>query len=97
MIKEDYPLGINEADRHFHESLIEASTSKRLAAVYGRALLPIVGRGIVDPAKWLAEARRTLNDHRLILSAILKGDVVGAQRLLHTHLTERCLIPLRGG
>jgi DNA-binding GntR family transcriptional regulator len=97
LVREDYLLGVAEADRRYHEALIEASGSRRLAMLYHRAPLPIIVPSIVSGQQWAATVQRTLEEHRAILTSMMEGEVETAQRLLHTHLVERHLIPLYAG
>ncbi len=94
LVREDYLLGVAEADRRFHEALIEASGNRRLAMLYMRAPLPIIHPEIVSGPQWSARVEQTLQEHHAILEAILAGEVAKAQELLRTHLKERSHIPL---
>ena len=89
-----YSLGVIEADRRFHEALIDAAGSKRLSTLYQRAPLPLVHRQIQDPAAWREICADTLSDHRKIVAAIARSDRNQACLLLRKHLTKRSLIPI---
>ncbi len=96
LLREGYLLGVAEADRRFHEALIEAAANRRLTMLYLRAPLPIVYPRMFSHEQWLARAARdTLHEHQAILSAVLASDVAEAQRLLRTHLLERFTLTLR--
>jgi DNA-binding GntR family transcriptional regulator len=96
LLREGYLLGVAEADRRFHEALIDAAGNRRLALLYHRAPLPIIYPRMFSQQQWLARAARdTLNEHCAILETILKGDVLRAQNLLRSHLTERYMTTLR--
>lgn len=97
LLKEDYVLGVAEADRRFHVELVEIAGNRRLTMLYHRAPLPIIFPEVVNGPQWLERANLTLREHRDILDAILSGDPSGAQELLRTHLGERSVMPLRGG
>lgn len=94
LLEEAYYLGVAEADRRYHEALIHAAGNKRLTMLYERAPLPMIPPEIVSGAEWIAVVRRTLEEHRAILDALLAGNKAGAQECLRTHLSERSLIPL---
>ena len=94
LVREDYNLGVAEADRRFHETLVDAARNKRLSALYARAPLPIIHPIVVSGAQWAETVRRTLEEHRLILATILSGDVDEAKQSLRIHLVDRHLIPL---
>jgi len=61
LVKEDYYLGVAEADRRYHEALIEAAGNKRLVMLYLRAPLPIIHPEIVSGREWAARVSRTLD------------------------------------
>ncbi len=95
MIKNNYPLGVSEADRRFHEDLIDMTGNKRLKAIYQRAPLPMVHDEIAHSQFWEEECRITLEEHRRIYQAILDNQPVQAIKILRHHLSERYLLPLR--
>jgi len=97
LVREDYVLGVAEADRRFHEALIDAAGNRRLSMLYQRAPLPIIHPEIISGDKWEARVRQTHEEHRAILEATIDGDVDEAKRLLRTHLNERAFIPLYAG
>lgn len=97
LVREDYVLGVAEADRRFHEALIDAAGNRRLSMLYQRAPLPIIHPEIISGAKWAARVQKTVEEHRGILDAILAGDVSAAKDQLRIHLNERAFIPLYAG
>ena len=94
LVREEYHLGVAEADRRFHESLVQSAGNKRLSALYSRAPLPIIHPIVVSGKQWAETVQRTLDEHRAILSEILAGDVDSARKRLEVHLLDRHLIPL---
>lgn len=97
LVKEDYLLGVAEADRRYHEALIEAARNRRLAILYQRAPLPIIHPVLISTSQWTARVEQTLEEHRAMIGAILEGDVSRAMDVLRTHLNERAFIPLYAG
>lgn len=97
LVKEEYMLGVAEADRRYHEALIDAAGNKRLMTLYQRAPLPILHPEVISGHSWEVRVQKTLNEHRSILDAILKGSVEEAKTQLRTHLHERATIPLHAG
>ena len=87
LVDRDYHLSVVEADRRFHEALIQATGNKRLAIAYGHAPLPILHPDILAGEQWSARVRRTHKEHVLILKAILEGETDRAKEVLYTHLT----------
>ena len=97
LIHEDYLLGVTEADRRFHEALVEVAGNQRLIRLYQRAPLPIIHPVLLAGEQWIARLTQTLQEHRMLVDAILAGDVAQGQSLLRTHLNERAFIPLHAG
>lgn len=91
----DYSLGVMEADRRFHEALIDAAGMRRLSSLYHRAPLPLINRRTEDPRGWEDACSRTLGEHRAILKALQGGERDEAKSLLRTHLLHRPQLPIR--
>jgi DNA-binding GntR family transcriptional regulator len=89
-----YFLGVLEADRRFHESLVEAAGMRRLSALYHRAPLPLIHRDTEDRPVWNEACQRTLAEHRQILGFLTKRDADGAKRVLRQHLNKRPMLPI---
>lgn len=88
-LKKGYHLGVLEADRRFHERLVEAAGNRRLTALYRRAPLPLIrSDDAAGSEQWNQTAQRTLRDHREILKALAAGRAAEAMRLLATHLHD---------
>lgn len=94
LVREDYYLGVAEADRHYHEALVSAAGNSRLVMLYQRAPLPIIPPEVVSGREWTARVQLTLREHRAILAALLDGDPEQALLHLREHLRERFLLPL---
>ncbi len=93
LVSEGYLLSVVEADRRYHEALVAAAGNYRLTSVYRRAPAPIVLPEILTGPVWEATMRRTVEDHRAILSALCDGDAELAKNLLRIHVVERCPMP----
>jgi DNA-binding GntR family transcriptional regulator len=89
LAEQGYVLGVDEADRQFHEALIDAAGNYRLSQVYQRAPLPIGLSEITDHDEWEKSLQQTLEEHRGVLAALLEGNVGEAKRLLRVHLFVR--------
>ena len=89
-----YYLGTLEADRRFHESLVESAGMRRLSALYHRAPLPLIHGETEDRGVWREACERTLTEHRQILASLTKRDADGAKRVLRQHLNQRPTLPL---
>src|SRR4051794_24033564 len=61
-----YSLGAMEADRRFHEELIDLAGSKRLSVLYHRAPLPLIHNDTQDETEWRKATERTLKEHQQI-------------------------------
>lgn len=90
----DYSLGVMEADRRFHEALIDAAEMPRLSSLYHRAPLPMIGGEIEDRAVWQKACVRTLAEHRSIIAALKAGNKEEAKSVLRTHLRHHPALPL---
>jgi DNA-binding GntR family transcriptional regulator len=95
-LRSGYMLGVSEADRRFHEALIDAAGNRRLTAIYRRAPLPLIHLTVVSDEHFAKISREVLAEHRAIIAAIRAGDAAKAQKLLRRHLSERSQIPLHG-
>lgn len=94
-LKGGYALGVIEADRRFHEAIVDAAGMRRLSALYLRAPLPLINQRTEDHQFWLAECTRTLEEHRAILAALQKRDAETAKERLRSHITHRPSLPIR--
>jgi len=94
LLRRRYVLGVTEADRRFHESLIDAASNRRLSILYHRAPLPLITRKTQQQDDWMNSCTTTLNEHRAILKAIASGNATEAKRLMRAHLNKRSLLPL---
>jgi DNA-binding GntR family transcriptional regulator len=93
-IADQYPLGVIEADRRFHETLIDAAGMKRLTQLYQRAPLPMVHREVTDTVDWRQRCGVTLDEHRRILAALRRRETAEACSILRLHLSRRALMPI---
>ncbi len=96
LIRKSYLLGASEADRRFHEALIDAAGNPRLGVIYHRAPLPMIHRQIIATDRWAFECQRTLAEHRDMIAAIKKGHPDHARTIMRQHLSERYLLPIPG-
>ncbi len=90
----DYPLGVCEADRRFHEALIQAAGLKRLTLLYQRAPLPMISGGIEHRPVWAATCRTNLLEHRQLLTAIEHRSAEKAKAILRQHLSRHATVPI---
>lgn len=89
-----YSLGTGEADRRFHESLLELAGSKRLALIYLRAPLPLIHSKLTTEATWAEQCRLTAAEHREIAKSIAAADARRAKEHLAAHLRVRHVLPI---
>jgi DNA-binding GntR family transcriptional regulator len=89
-----YSLGTGEADRRFHETLMDSAENRRLALLYHRAPLPLVRVQIASEDQWFEQCRLTAAEHRGIAEAIAEADSSRAQQLLRDHLHARHDLPM---
>jgi DNA-binding GntR family transcriptional regulator len=86
LIGDEYYLSAAEADHRFHETLVELSRNRRLAAAYRHAPLPMIQPDIIFGKEWLVVERCSLAEHRELIEAILQGDTNRAKTCLDEHL-----------
>lgn len=87
-LERGYSLGFSEADRRFHESLVELAGNRRMWTIYQRAPLPMLHDAVLRSQRWLDAAQATLRDHREILRHLIDGDIEAAKRTLRRHLAS---------
>ena len=90
MIECGYEMGVEEADRKFHQALVELCGNSRLIRLYEHAPLPF---GLGQPDLIDAEARnrgalRTVSEHRRIAQLVRQGSFSEAIEILVTHLAR---------
>lgn len=93
-VKGEYSLGVLEADRRFHEELIDLADCKRLSTLYHRAPLPLIHNDTQDKDVWRQAAQRTLKEHQQILAALENRNARQAMLILRNHLSHRPLLPI---
>lgn len=93
-LRAGYSLAVIEADRRFHEALIDAAAMPRLRTLYLRAPLPINHRQTQDETSCRQVCEATAAEHRALLAALERGDATAAKRILRQHLDKRSLVPI---
>jgi DNA-binding GntR family transcriptional regulator len=93
-VKSGYSLGAIEADRRFHEFLVNAPGLRRLADLYRRAPLPMIHQSTSEQSVWEQACTRTLAEHRAILAALRKRDAATAKDVLRRHLGNGPFLPI---
>ena len=93
-VRREYSLGTLEADRRFHEELIDLAGSKRLSTLYHRAPLPLIHNDTHDRRAWRDAAGRTLREHQQILAALQDRNAKEAKRHLRNHLGHHPTLPI---
>lgn len=91
LVQDEYLLGAVEADWRFHESLILASENRRLTIAYRHSPMLIIHPEVLAGRQWEQTMRRTVEEHRTILTCILDGDIQAAKSTLRRHITEHSL------
>ncbi len=86
LIHRGYLSAVSQADRRFHEALVELAGSRRLLRLYRSAPLPLLHGRLASGTTWEAECRSTLVEHRALVQSLAEGNVSGTQQLLKTHL-----------
>jgi DNA-binding GntR family transcriptional regulator len=89
LLERDFLVELCEVDRRFHASLVEASGNARLLTIYNSLPPAEDATQTLHQAQWQTAANRMLQEHRAILDAVAKGDLLQAQQLLHEHLATQ--------
>lgn len=89
-----YSLGTSEADRRFHETILDSSGSRRLAMLYHRAPLPLIRGRLTTEQQWAEQCALVASEHRQIAQAIADCDAVTARQILNDHLRSRHQLPV---
>jgi DNA-binding GntR family transcriptional regulator len=85
-MKADCEFGFVEADRRFHEILVEMAGNRRLMRVYRQAPLPLAPLPETEESARRANMRRTLAEHRRVVELLDEGRVDDAVEVLRRHL-----------
>jgi DNA-binding GntR family transcriptional regulator len=88
LVQDEYMLGAVEADWRFHEALILASENHRLAIAYRHSPMLIIHPEVLAGKEWEETMRRTVEEHRSILTALLDGQPTAAKDILRRHIKE---------
>ncbi len=79
-------LGFVEADRRFHEKLVELAGNRHLISMYGRAILPHRLPKSLDIAELRQNFEITVKDHREIHRLLVDGRLHDAIARMASHL-----------
>lgn len=96
LVREGYLLAVTEADRKFHETLIDLAGNPRLTDLYRRAPLPMIHDRLIGTDHWPGQCRTMLSEHRAILDALQQSDAAKARGILTAHLDAKYLQPVIG-
>ena len=86
MLESDFELGFVEADRRFHEQLVETSCNERLKRIYSQAPLPLMPPSEPDKSIRREQFQKTLEQHFRICDSLAEGNINEACELLEQHL-----------
>ncbi len=89
-----YVLGSIEADRRFHEAIVQAAGLRLLTSLYQRAPLPMISRSIASREEWATTTAETISEHKSIVKALESRDAGKAKQLLESHLRRASTVPL---
>lgn len=79
-------LGYVEADRRFHQQMVQGAGNAHLASVYDKAALPLILEAAELETLVRNHAAKTLQEHRDLVAFIDKGKSTQALALLKRHL-----------
>ncbi len=79
-------LATDEADKKFHEKLVELTGNRIMITIYTHSPFPLFSSDILTPEKRAAAVSQTVSEHREIVSLIRKRCFADAIKLLEKHL-----------
>jgi DNA-binding GntR family transcriptional regulator len=85
LVQKGYVAGACEADIKFHETLLAASGNRRLLQAYHYAHIPLFHQKLGKTRVYLEDYDQTDREHRLIVEALRKKDLVLAEQTLRNH------------
>jgi DNA-binding GntR family transcriptional regulator len=88
MHDDGYEFGFLEADRRFHQLIVELSGNRRLIELYGRAPLPLTPSPTADAATRHRDRLKTIREHREIARLIREQRAEEAIVRLEEHLHQ---------
>ena len=86
LLESDMLMGFVEADRKFHEKMVELCGNKRLLAIYRNSALPHFLFPSQDPDEWRSGLQRTIDEHWQIHHLLVAHQVSESIRVLQEHL-----------
>lgn len=86
MYEADFEFGFVEADRRFHDQLVELSGNRRMSLVYRQAPLPLFPMSEQNHVQRRQNMLRTLEEHRQVCSFLDQGRINDAVDVLRRHL-----------
>jgi DNA-binding GntR family transcriptional regulator len=86
LLESDMWFGFVEADRRFHEKLVDLAGNRHLKAMYGRAILPHRLPRSSDHEEMRRNFQVTLDDHREIHGLLSEGMLTEAITRMEKHL-----------
>jgi DNA-binding GntR family transcriptional regulator len=88
-------LGFEEADRRFHEVLVDLADNARLSNVYQHAPLPVLPSNELDEEARRKSRLKTQDEHRRICDLLETKDYKRVAELLEQHLmTSYHILPI---
>jgi len=88
MIECGYEMGVEEADRKFHQALVELCGNSRLIRLYEHAPLPFGQPDLIGAKTRKRVELRSVSEHRQIAQLIRQGSFSKAIELIVTHLAR---------
>lgn len=81
-----FEYGFAEADRMFHDILVEMAGNRRMLRIFRQAPLPLSPLPELEESGRRENMRRTLADHRQLCELLTAGQIAEARALLQRHL-----------
>ncbi len=88
MVRKGYHTGACEADRRFHQLLVEASGNERLVRAYRSCHVPLFHMRLGQSREYMDDYADTEREHRQIVAALAKQDAKTAVKRLQEHFSR---------
>src|SRR5690606_12148225 len=88
MVEQGYYAGACEADRRFHETLIECTGNEKLLRTYTNSHIPLFHRQLTKSSSSEGDYELTDKEHRAIVKALAERNFAQAEEVMRKHFAR---------